>query len=486
MNDGTLPRGTWLALLALCAATRFAPLPLNVAEYTDGILQLTQFERPTGIWPPLYTALAWPLGKLLDPLWAGRLVSAVASTLALIPLVRLAVRFGDLRAAVPAALLYIAAPVALRWAPRVMTEALFSVLFWWSCERMLTAWELRQVAGAATRAFVVACVAGALAALTRYQGMVLAPMLLLVGALAVRGRGIKPIALGALVLFALQPLWSSLAGNIHGEQFDSRLGGDLQTAAFVISQNGEAFLLWTPFFLTYPVALWALAGIFRSGSPQLPLLWVTVLVGAVLVFVQAMFSSFQERYLLPWFGFLWVFGGIAAGRAMGAPSVVWRRAARAAFAFTLVVSFAVAGAVLVGSREVWGDVRGATELALESSPPDARIVTDEVYRGGNPPIAGDKVRFFAKGRAVLHLSQAQPLRAGDVLVLLDVLGGERTAAQLSDRYALEPIGETHAAVLPYFPEIMARPGVAQNPLAWFYRYEMQHFTTRVYRVRAVR
>ena len=157
-------------LLIAAAVIRLVTLPLNAAEYTDGVLQVTQFENPTGIWPPLYTGLVWPLHFVLGHLWAGRLVSAVASVLALVPLYLLARRMFGGRAALFAGLFYLTAPVANRWGIRVMTEATFSVFFFWACERICAAWDETD-ASSAERAFGGAIIAAVLAALTRYQGL---------------------------------------------------------------------------------------------------------------------------------------------------------------------------------------------------------------------------------------------------------------------------------------------------------------------------
>ena len=52
-------RDIWI-LIAINAIVRLVFLLFNQAEYTDGILQVQQFENPVGIWPPLYSALVYP------------------------------------------------------------------------------------------------------------------------------------------------------------------------------------------------------------------------------------------------------------------------------------------------------------------------------------------------------------------------------------------------------------------------------------------
>jgi 4-amino-4-deoxy-L-arabinose transferase-like glycosyltransferase len=472
-------------LLAAAFVLRMALLPLNSAEYTDGILQLIQFEQPSGIWPPLYTALCWPLGKAVGPLWAGRLVSAIASTLAIVPICRIAQRlYGD-RAALHAGIICMLAPAALRWAPRVMTEATFSLLFWWACERIVAALQEPE---RAVRCLVGACVAGALASLTRYQGLLAAP-LVAGAALCVARRGGSPWkAMPALALFAAPLLWSQLAGNIHGEQFAER---SAMAPFLVLLANAEPFVLLTPYFLTYPVAACAVLGALKAeGRDRLPFAVLVLAVGGALIVVQSLFSSFQERYLLPWYGLLFVYAG--AGLAHVMESLRRRGLGRLApYAALATHGFAamVAALVLYGSRDVFGDLRRAAEAAAATGAP--RIFTNETYRvRGDQVIAGDKVRFFAPGREVLLLAEMRGgrtiLKPGDVIVLSGAYGAEQVLMQLQGRANLEFLAEEKAVVLPVFPDIMARPGTAQNPSAFVFRYEPQPFSSTVWRVVSAR
>lgn len=472
-------------LLAVALVLRIALLPLNSAEYTDGILQLIQFEQPTGIWPPLYTALCWPLGQAIGPLWAGRLVSAIASTLAIVPVWRIAQRlFGD-RAALHAAIICVLAPTALRWAPRVMTEATFSLLFWWACERIVAAIQEPE---RAARCLVGACVAGALASLTRYQGVLVAP-LAAGAALWVARRGGSPWkALPALALFGAPFLWSQLAGNIHGEQFAER---SAMAPLLVLLANAEPFVLLSPYFLTYPVAACAIVGALKAqGRDRLPFALLVLAVGGALVVVQSLFSSFQERYLLPWYGLLFVYAG--AGLAHVMEALAKRGLARVApYAALATHGFAavMAALVLYGSRDAFGDLRRATEVAVATGAP--RIFTNETYRiRGEQVIAGDKVRFFAPGREVLLLAEMRGgrtiLKAGDVIVLSDAYGADQILLQLQGRANLELLAEEKGVVLPVFPDIMSRPGTAQNPSAFVFRYEPQPFESTVWRVVSAR
>ena len=70
-----------LAFILANFALRYALIGLNQGAYTDGILQITQFERADSFWPPLYTAMIWMLRAIgAEPVWAARLIVAVMSS----------------------------------------------------------------------------------------------------------------------------------------------------------------------------------------------------------------------------------------------------------------------------------------------------------------------------------------------------------------------------------------------------------------------
>lgn len=478
------PRGL-VALLAVAALLRLALLPVNAGEYTDGVLLLTQFERPTGIWPPLYTALCWLPAKVIGPLWAGRVVSVIASILAVIPIWRMAERYHGARAALLAGVFAAVAPVALRWAPRVMSDATFALFFWWSCERLLAAWE-EPDRGPASRAFAHACIVAGLAALTRYQGMMLVVPALLVGVQMLRCSRIAPAALAGLAAFLLAPLWMAYAGTIHGEQFADRSGGGFARTLSVLVSNAEPFLLFTPYYLGYPVAALALVGLIRpAATRQGPLLLLTTYTGVVLLVAQSLFSSFQERYFLPLHGLLWVFAGAGADLVRAALERRSHRLAAAPAAIAVAWSLLLAAAAIWGSHDAWGDVARASRRATADSF-KGTLWTNETYREG---ITGDKVRFFAhRGTDVRHLGEdvlrgAVRLKPGDRILLLDIQQGEQFADALSKAYRLEHLFTETATVVPVFADLMSGYPGSQNPLAWHSRYTMQAFSTSVYEVR---
>lgn len=480
-------RGRTLGLmLLLCAAVRLPLIGINESEYTDGVLQLVQFTEATGIYPPIYTALCWLVSWIMPPMWAGRVVSTAFGILGVVPIYLIALRCFGMKAALYAAMVYAFAPMAIRWSPRVMTETTFCFFFWMALERLLAAQSERSSRTAAG-ALMHAGLLGAVAALTRYQGLLIAPLVGLMALWRWRRDGIMPWrGVASLAAFALVPAWSLWAGNIHGEQFAERVG---DSAVMTILLNIEPFVLILPYWLTYPVALACMTGLSAGHwRPRANPLWLLLAVMAVILPVQAAFGSFQERYLLPFVGLLFVYAGV--GLAVVDERLRHRRPRLRPYAPILCLTWSAVVAVLVlaGSRQAFGDLARAAKFAA-SQPGRDRILTNEIYRAGRngaPDITANKVRLHAGGTVEyidmdVYTGRSQ-LRPGDLLVMSSAYGAREQLAMLGQRYRLEELGQESAVVTPIFADIMERPGTAQNPLAWMFRYEHQHFTTSVWRV----
>jgi hypothetical protein len=351
-----------------------------------------------------------------------------------------------------------------------------------------------------------------LASLTRYQGLMLGPVALAVSWIMYRRFREVPLKpwLWALGL-AIMPLWIFLAENfLHTTQYKERSFGDLPTLFKVLLLNGEAFIAYMPYYLTYPVAIFSLTGMFWMRMRRGPFFgWLMLYVAVALLVAQSTFSSFQERYFLPLMGFFWVL----AGAGMYAVQDRWCRPAkllkRRFFPHMIVATYAFSAAfgllVVFGQRGAFGDLAKASRVAGdEARRTGALILTNEFYRLTPPRIAANKVAFYARSEAkFLNESYVPPgalagnlaavpsmtIPPGTILVLSSSYGLEEYEAYLRRRYRLVPVGEGEGApgvygssLLPLFPDIMERPGVAQNPLAWMFRLEWQSFATVVYRV----
>lgn len=479
----------WTATLAfflVINCLRVLLLPINQAEYTDGVIQVTQFSNPTGIYPPLYTAIVWPFSLIFGQLWSGRLVSTAFSILGVIPIYHLAQRTFGMRPAIFAALIYTVAPTCLRWSPRVMTEATFCFFFWYACERIVAAQGAKTLE-LANKALAMAGVFTALAAMTRYQGMALVlPVIATAGWLYYK-RGFLPWrGTLTLALCSFVVLWSRYAGNVHGDQFEERTKTLGAIGTFLY--NAEPFLLLMPYFLTYPVAALVFIGLdkgrARPGHAMLP---ITLYVFVVLLVAQSLFSSFQERYFLPFFGLLYIWGGV--GMAIVDDRLRRHQLGRLRPWVPIVVvvwSLFISMLVLLGSRQAWGDIKKAAVFAAKEAKtsPGIKIYSNEVYPAAKNNFAF-KAQFFAK-HSVESLDQniltgRAPLEPGDLIILSDAYGAQAIEPMLRALYPIEQVATFKSTITPVFPDLMS-DGTDQKPEAWNHRYWPQEFNTTVWRI----
>jgi len=498
------PKGVVWILFATVLVLRLLMMPINEAEYTDGVLQARQFVNPVGIWPPLYSGLIYILKFIFDYLYAGRLVSVLASSLAIIPLYAMTKRAFGTRAAMYAGIFYIVAPVANRWGMRLMTDATFSLFFIWCCERLYFASDERDQKKAFW-ALGWACIAAVLGTLTRYQGLMLFPPIALCAVILWRRFKVIPYKpLLFCLCLGLLPVWEMMVGGfIHDDQFQDRsLGQETSRMLQILALNAEAFILYMPYYLTYPVAVLAMAGMFWNRMRRgYFFAFLVIYTAIVLILVQSAFSSFQERYFLPLMSFFWML----AGAGMFSVHERWFRGKQKwkqrLFPYFLIFvygySAAFTVAVLVAQRESWGDVARASEFVGEVAPENAQIFTNEVYKIlPSGPIAGDKVEFFSGRDGVVYLSNAyipsnpnqpptQEIPAGSYVVLSSLYGASYQDAYLRSYYRVSVVpnpnnpeaGTFNASIMPLLPD--NTPGYDQSPVAWYYRYSWQNFSTTV-------
>jgi hypothetical protein len=473
---------------------RAALLPVNQAEYTDGILQLTQFSQPTGLWPPLYTALCWPLSLLVGPMWSGRIVSVIFSTAAVIPIYLLALRSFGARAAIFAALVYTVAPTSLRWAPRVMTDATFTFFFWCACERLIAAQGSRDE-GYVNKALAWACAWGTLASLTRYQGLLLAPPVLVLAIVHWRLNRFFPLrGVLCLLFYALVGVWLIHAGTIHGGQYEQRTAQVGLWMTFLVS--AEPFVLYMPYFLTYPVALLVMLGLNQARArPRHMMIPLTTYIFIVLVIAQSLFASFQERYFLPFFGFLYIWAGVGLAIVDHRYRRRFPRLRPYIPIITVAWSLFISALVIIGSRQAFGDIRAASRYvaSLTATNPAERVYGNEQYPLPGPPNRAShapKMNFFSRRPVYLlsdeYFAGTVRLEPGDLVMLSSRHGAEFHLEALLRLYDLEELKVFDSTVTPVFPDIMSIPGTDQSAMAWLYRYVPQHFYTAVYRVKGPR
>lgn len=489
-----------LGFVAANLALKLALVPLNRGEYTDGILQLLVFDIPAKLYPPLFGALAWlvSLGGLeLDT--AGRVVSAVAGALAVIPVYWMAMRLRGATAARFAALLFTLSPMVLRWSCHAMTDSLFLALCAATMALCAGAWAgLRE--GAPRRrtdlGLAAAVLCGALASLTRYQGAFLAIVIALpLLAWVRRHRALPPATILAGVAWLALPAWIWHHGFVHGGQFSARSSGQWISTFLDYLNLAESFVYIAPYYFGLPVVALGLAGLFKSDrrAPYTRVfLTLWALWGVIIVVLQSMFQSFQYRYMMPVLPALLALAG--AGCAVVEDWLV-ARGRRGVFSALFAASMAYMAlfscAVLVFQRETFGDQRDAAN-EIRRRFPDATLFSNEQY-GGFENLECVKMSFWV-GRQVHSLApylsergDRRPARyfpPGSVLALSNAYGGDAMVDGLCTHvnlyYHMRNVGSFSATVYPILDDVMVNPMFNQNPMGWVLRYKQQSFSTHIF------
>jgi hypothetical protein len=460
-NDRTL----LLGFLAFNAIFRLALIHQNAGEYTDGILQITQFERTDSFWPPLYTALVWAVRMMgVEAILAGRLVACAAATLLVLPLWSLAREWSGRRAALFTAALYTVSPLALRWSLHVMTDMPFVLFFHLACVGLLrTVGRLKAVdhmdevdpmdqAPHAASQLVRATLWAVLATLTRYQGLMLAPLLLVLLLMLWRQRCAgRMAATAAQMAWLALPAWLLYERFGHVAQVIERQGGSWAETLLNYWNLFEMFVYIVPYAVTLPVFVFCVIGLVqgplcrstpsRSSTssdtddsardtpyPRLPVRWLLLYIALAVLTAQSIFQSFLTRYLLPLLPLLLTCAGAGMarmerffgtkGRESGRQDACPTRARWLLFpivAATIFWPLAFGLASVMLQRGAFGDLYEAGRMIRDKMqlPPSAKVYSNETYK---PKMNAIKIAF-ASGHKAEMIPDVEALNSKAILSL---------------------------------------------------------------------
>jgi len=435
------------------------------AEYTDAILQLNLFENGITFYPPLFPALARLIEIFaVDPVFAGRLVSILASSLTTIPVHYLGKRLWSERTGVIAAFCYSVSAIHWRWSIRAMTDPLFTLFF------VLAVLTFAEGGIGRSRRFVWwSLLWSGLAVLTRYQGLILVPLVIFAWRRSREEAGTQWIAGLSVLPWTLLIGWLVYRGVGHTGQFQERATGGVGNVFMAYLTMSEGFLIYLPYALTYPLFVAVLVGLERGRKmPKGQFFgWATLYLFVPWLIIHSAFQSFQFRYFLPFVPLFAVWGGIGVSRLEKG------LVRNATMALILIWGAIFSIAVLGNQRGTFGDIRATAEYIRELDVGEGRIFSDEVYR---PGVDNVKMEFWSGGKLVHPLPNIHLLKPGDYVVLHNTYTDLNAMAdRLHSKFRLNRIYKATETIRPLLPDIMVTPPITSQPGCMAYRYFPQHF-----------
>ncbi len=488
--------GAILGIVLITLLIKIILLDLNAGEYTDGIIQLQLWESPVIFFPPGYSAVVWGMDFFVQNLLlSGRLVSVLASVLALIFFYKLSLGvLGNEKQAVLATLFLALSPIFNRWSLRVMTDSLFCLLFIICCD------ECMRVIRNQRRSILLLMFYTGLAVLIRYQGLFFVPF---IAFFIWKNRSfyrksnvdsqqdISPtrrFSLGWLLL-SLIP-WILLGGWIlyrgfgHTGQFVERAFYGLGVYFYCF----EGFIFYWPWAVTYPLFILGIVGgyyLYKGNGKEKRFLSFVGIAIAVFVTVQTLFLSFQFRYLLPILP-LWCIGA-ARGFAVLHEKILQRVWQIGLSVLVILPLCIMTISVLFLQRETFGDLVDSAKYLREIGK-GARVLSDEVYGHSDHNV---KMRFWS-GRKIFLFPAVQP-EEGDILVLHNAYSDLNAVYEYLNRnYEYVVLRQWNSMTspgryitIPLLPDIMVEPHplrLTSNPACMAFRFTPQRYVSVALRI----
>lgn len=470
----------WL-LAALFFLLRLPLLTWYAGEYTDSVLLLTLFQNDNAYYPPLFTLLAG-IPRLLgmDATLSGRLVSLAATALCTLPIFHLGRRLGHEGVGLVAVLLFQSAALTNQWAPRAMSDPLFTLLFCACVYYSVLGLQSPRApahrgAGSSAQSATWLLFWTGMASLCRYQGWAFLPVL----GWMLWWRGERPgwRQSWALVPWLLLAAWMLYRGFGHGTQYLDRGAG---SNAALYAYWTWSFIAWLPYALGWVNVGFALVGLWRLRHRGRPFVALTLYLTLVWFAAHVPFLSFQFRYFLPLAPLVAVAAALGWWALYERVSPKLRGFVWTACALWLVYFSAFSALVLHSQREAWGDLRQAAAY-LRGLPAETRVFANEMY---GPQVRNYKLAFWS-GRPISPLHDAwEQLAPGDVVVLISVHDDLSSAmAALGKRWDTEERRTFAASLAPRLGDLMNPPGLTSHPAAMQFRHQRQRFTTLVVHLR---
>ena len=485
----------WFWFLAFMGLlTRLPFLRIFNAETTDGVYCLTYFlpdfgptQTPRFIILPGYPALVW-LGQHLGfPGWLwGRLVSAAAGLLFLIPLWKLSRRWVPVEMSGVICLMALFSPLLWEWSLRVMPDTLFLMAFWWCLERLVTVYIDKNPA-----AWWQACFLGAAAALTRPEGFLLLPWLL------VSGVSLSPDAvwkrLVGLAFVWAGPIYfisSKFLTLLYAYQEGMGLTDGMEKVHFPFVNFIDHLYAYLsqPLYVFTPLVFWfavlGLAKMVRQGGGEGEAFRKILVQVYILIFLSRLIpASYQDRHMLIFLPLLVLAAGYQLESFFGSLKqhqgtirlVLWRNGL-----LTLCMAWMAlfSSAVLISENDSFGDIKRSSEF-LKTLPGDAVIYSDELPK--TDYWSGRKVTLMP------YLNQNTQFvpKPGDYVVLHSfyIPRINEVDHHLTEAHDAKLLNEDMSMVVPLLTDVMEDPNLQNRTVSTAFRFKPQFFRSRVYQIR---
>jgi hypothetical protein len=408
------------------------------------------------------------LDRVLDPILAGRFVSAVCGLLTLPILWNLTNLFYGKRSAFFACCLFFVSPQLLWIQTRVLTESLFVLVALAALFYFIRVWKESRPWD-----FCLLLFFSGLSILTRPEGLVFLPLILMsLMRIIWRGRSKQiPFSLPGLVPWIFFALWFHMRSS--GANYQSELLFSLQTLSlgkcllYIVS-----YLETYPYVLTYPVFLLFLFHISKKSEP-LNGIWLSTLIYIHIVWfgMVAVHWAWTPRFLIfPSILLLVEAAAMLSKLEKRLRPNMWI----ALFIFVLTFSFLFAAAALYLQRGTYADVKDSA-LFVRNKRTNQRIFSDEYFKVnyylGSPPISYSREVTFQPGDILILHSFHTPLR--------------NEVIELSSQYKLSLVYSTSTTTVPLLANgLTARSADTNLPSILQQRFTVQKFDNIVVQILA--
>jgi hypothetical protein len=482
----------WFWFLAFIGLlVRIPMLKLASAETTDGVLSLTYFspdlaQTPRFIILPGYPALLWVGEQLGFSGWLwGRILSTVAGLLFLIPLWKLSRRWVPMEMAGIICSMALFSPLLWQWSLKVMPDTLFLAAFWWCLER-LTVVYVEKSEGA----WWGACAAGGVAALTRPEGILLLPWILVLG-IGLSKDGLWKRAVGLTLIWAAPVYFLSqklvLLLGAYREGMGLTEGPGRIMFPFMNFIDHFYAYLSQPLYVFTPLVFWfailGLAKMVRRPGLEGEAFKKVILQIYVLVFLSRLIpATYQDRHMMPFLPLLLLAAGFhletffeSLDKSSGAVRILLMK--NGLLTLCLAWLFLYSAAVLISQNDSFGDIKRSSEF-LKNLPADAVIYSDEVPK--TQYWSGRKITLMPY---LVENTQFKP-KPGDYIVLHSfyIPRLNNVDHHLVQDDGAEAIYEDQSMVVPLLTDVMEDPSLQNRTASAAYRFVSQFFRSRVYHI----